>query len=194
MPRGERRVTYPSNLVRFWYNSSVTVQSVPMHPDFDSFVTRLEQRLVPEMTDLADALHSSWPDFEIKTISLRHSEGVHTLGLWCSARTQPVADTVYPRGIIINVLGFEGRSTGLSVRGFVQWDVTRPSDRPHCVIINEQMTRVYTPQSKGGIDTFVEAAPILHRALRRAFRRGRPPGPVVRLWHRLRDRVWNPVF
>lgn len=151
----------------------------PVHPDFHSFVSRLEQRLLPELTSLANDLTAVWPGYEMKTFSLRHAEAVHSLGLWCAAPGLDVEDD--SRGIIINVIGFED----LSVRGFVEWETCRCGRASRTGVVVEAMTRSYSPQSSGGgVDAFLLAVPSLYRGLRRAFRRGHPPR-FPRAWHLL---------
>ena len=153
-----------------------------MHPEFHSFVNRLEQRLLPELTSLADDLAAVWPGFEMKTFSLGHSEGVHSLGLWCAAPGYtPGGAEDDSRGIIINVTGFED----LNVRGLVEWNRTCRCGRGSKTTVVEGVTRSFSTRSSGvGVDGFVPAVPSLYRGLRRAFRRGHPPR-FPRVWHRL---------
>jgi hypothetical protein len=156
-----------------------------MHPDFDLLVDRVEGHLLSEMTVLGKELQSMRPEFTIETFSHRHSEGVHSLGLWCAAPHHNPLIEDDSRGIVVNVFGFNG----LSIRGFVHWNRTYPSSPTSKAQHTEFMTRIYTTECAGGPSSILMEAPKLYSAMKRAHRRGSPLGTLRRAWYRLIGRI-----
>jgi len=143
----------------------------------DELVEQFERRLLPELEAVKGELASLWPGFDISTFSQRHAHVVHTIGLWCAVSGHSLLTDDASRGVHVNIFGGDR----FSVRGFVSWNSSFRCGRDTVSNSYELMTRSYYSERPADLLAFLQETPLLIKGLRRAFRRGRPPGRLLRL-------------
>jgi hypothetical protein len=142
-------------------------------------IKALEIKLLPELENHARTLKVEFPDFIFETVSLRHADKLHTLGLRChSNKSNSVRDSF---SLHINVFAIRE----ISARGFVGWisfyKDSRGTGRTHF----EAMTRSHENVTKENLDGLYQEIPKLYAGLKRALKRGHPPSRLERFWNRL---------
>ncbi|HEX8915351.1 MAG TPA: hypothetical protein VF796_23565 [Humisphaera sp.] len=139
---------------------------MPLPPDIDAIVERLEASYMPRLADFGRSLSRSHPHVVAETFSHRHATVVHCLGLCC----YPVgADSHDPRtvALIVNVTAISKPS----MNGYVTWQVPL-SKWLHSVPEGE--TAVYDAFGEREFATFAAELDGLLNVLAAAVQRGVP--------------------
>jgi hypothetical protein len=161
--------------------------------EFEPLIKEMERVMMPELQRRYEALTSDSRFEEVRVVSMRHAEVVHTIGLTCHPIASSSPHDTY--SISINIIAHRG----LMMRGFVTWSqpylsvadkkaqegVVAPTYRNLSgYTIREGMTRPFYFRSGETLEDFVLHLPPLYSAFERGVRRGHPPGAVRKLWNR----------
>ncbi|HWW02600.1 MAG TPA: hypothetical protein VNZ64_23075 [Candidatus Acidoferrum sp.] len=159
--------------------------------DFEVLIKEMESVMMPELQRRADALRDDKRFTDVRVVSRRHAQVIHTIGLSCHPVAALSSSDQYSIGI--NIMGHGG----LSMRGFVTWSepyqsapvktaAGKVSGRRNLggYTIQEGVTRPFDFQPGETVEDFVRLLPTLYDAFDRGVERGHPPGAFRKLWNR----------